>query len=130
MVLARHLYADRQMSYPGHNGFSVADEELEQFPHVKDLLEEMTDYGTIVAWPHTTKEKDRRTRTKFYPNPVLCPQFKIPYKRLKEPMYVSSRTIEEWMHQAELPLPTSYRPAAARNWHEPSLPLFETDPDR
>ncbi len=129
-VLARNLYADRQMSYPGHNGFSVADDELEQFPHVKTLLEEMVDYGTIVAWPHTTKEKDRRNRTKFYPNPVLCPQFKIHYKRLKEPMYVHPHAIEDWMDEAELPLPHSYRPATVRNRQEPSLPLFETDHER
>ena len=31
-VLSKALYADRQMSYPGHNGFSIADDELQKLP--------------------------------------------------------------------------------------------------
>ncbi len=123
-VLARELYSDRNMSYPGRNGFSLADEELERYPHVKSLLDEMSDYGTLVAWPHTTKEKDRRARTKFYLNPILCPQFKIHFKRLKEPLYVDPRTVETWMSEAGLPLPASHRPLAQRP-AQTALPLFE-----
>ena len=125
-VLARNLYADRQMSYPGHNGFSLADEELERYPHVKSLLDEMSDYGTIMARPHTTKEKDRRSRTKFYLNPILCPQFKMHYKIVKEPLYLIPQTIEDWMHDARLPLPATYRRRTVRE--EPQmLPLFDND---
>ena len=108
-VLMRDLYADRKMSYPGHNGFSLPDEELECATHVKTLLEEMNDYGTIVAWPHTTKEKDRRSRQKFYLSPILCPQFKMHYKRLKEPKYVQPIDVEIWMDEAGLKLPPSYQ---------------------
>jgi hypothetical protein len=125
-VLARNLYADRQMSYPGHNGFSLADDELQRFPHVKGLLEEMSDYGTIVSWPHTTKEKDRRSRHKFYLNPVLCPQFKMHYKRLKEPAYIHPRQVEEWMDEAGLSLPPSYRSRPIRA-EENTLPLFDRE---
>lgn len=121
-VLSRELYADRQMSYPGHNGFSIADDELDRYPHVKSLLEEMSDYGTLVAWPHTTKEKDRRSRHKFYLNPVFCPQFKIHYQRSKEPLYIHPAQVEEWMDQAGLSLPSSYRRRAIeRNTSHPSL---------
>ena len=109
-VLGRELYADRRMSYPGHNGFSLAEEDIERFPHVKQLLEEMSDYGTVVLGPHTTKEKDRRTRLKVYLNPILCPQFKMPYKRQKEPKYIRPNRVEDWMHDAGLQLPESYRP--------------------
>ena len=28
----RGLYADRKMSYPGHNGFSLAEDDLETIP--------------------------------------------------------------------------------------------------
>jgi hypothetical protein len=128
-VLAKELYSDRNMSYPGRNGFTLADEELERYPHVKSLLEEMSDYGTLVAWPHTTKEKDRRARTKFYLNPVLCPQFKIHFKRLKEPLYIDPRTVESWMSDAGLPVPASHRQAAQRPT-QTALPLFEDDGDR
>ncbi len=125
-AVARELYADRQMSYPGHNGFSLVDEELERHPHVKKLLDEMSDYGTIVAWPHTTKEKDRKSRHKFYLNPILCPQFKIHYKRLKEPLYIHPSQVEDWMRDAGLALPQSYRPRTNRD-NPQSLPLFERE---
>ena len=128
-VLARELYSDRNMSYPGRNGFTLADEELERYPHVKSLLDEMSDYGSLVAWPHTTKEKDRRARTKFYLNPVLCPQFKIHFKRLKEPLYVDPGTVESWMSAAGLPVPASHRQTAQRAT-QTALPLFEDDGDR
>ena len=115
-VLGRDLYADRQMSYPGHNGFSLADKDLalDHFSHVKKLLEEMSDYGTVIASQHTTKEKDRSSRQKFYLNPILCPQFKIPYQRTKEPKYIHPTQVEEWMREAGLPFPEP----------QPNLPLF------
>ena len=123
-VLGRHLHADRHMSYPGHNGFSLTDQDLKQAPHVNELLEEMSDYGTLVVSSHTTKEKDRRSRRKFYLNPILCPHFKIPYKRLKEPMYIRSFYVEKWMYEAGIPLPEPVRPRASRVINE-NLPLFD-----
>jgi len=123
-ALARNLYGDRKMSYPGHNGFSLADEELERYPHVKSLLEEMSDYGTLIARPHTTKEKDRRSRTKFYVNPILCPHFKMHYKITKEPFYLAPATLEDWMYDAGLPMPSAYRPRVKREEAQ-TLPLFD-----
>ena len=76
---------------------------------MKNLLEEMSDYGTVVVWPHTTKEKDRRRRQKIYLNPVLCPQFKMHYQRLKEPIYIHPTQVEAWMYEARLQLPDSFR---------------------
>ena len=122
-VLGRDLYADRKMSYPGHNGFSLADKDLDRFSHVKNLLEEMSDYGTVIASQHTTKQKNRLSRRKFYLNPVFCPQFKIPYQRVKEPKYIRPNQVEEWMDKAGLPLPESYQPRVVRA-EEPDLPLF------
>ena len=122
-VLGRGLYADRRMSYPGHNGFSLADNDLDRFPHVKRILEEMSDYGTVIASSHTTKKKDRQRRQKFYLNPVLCPQFKMHYQRVKEPKYIHPTQVEKWMHDAGLPLPDSYRPQIV-SMEESNLPLF------
>ena len=124
-ALARGLYSDRKMSYPGHNGFSVAEDELERYPHVKELLEEMSDYGTLNAWPHTTKERDRRKRRKMYLNPVLCPQFKMHYQRVKEPRYVHPTEVEHWMYKAGLPMPTTYRPRTSSVREQGELPLFD-----
>lgn len=94
------LLSNQKLSNPGHNGFSVADEDLERAPDVRDFLEELTDYGNLLMLRHTTKEKDRRSRRKWYLNPILCPQFKLPYKRLKEPRYVSAAEVADWMMQA------------------------------
>ena len=127
-ALIRDLYADRKMSYPGHNGFSLADDDLDRFPHVKDLIEEMSDYGTLVVWPHTTKERDRRTRQKVYLNPVLCPQFKMHYQRLKEPYYIDPTQVEDWMHEAGLQLPKAYRPRSVTR-KQTYLPLFDDAED-
>ncbi|MXW52055.1 hypothetical protein F4X86_01670 [Candidatus Saccharibacteria bacterium] len=127
-TLMRELYADRKMSYPGHNGFSLADDELDRYPHVRALIEEMGDYGTVLVWPHTTKERNRRRRHKVYLNPVLCPQFKMHYQRLKEPLYIRPNQVEKWMDDAGLELPNSYRsePPEVKQTH---LPLFDDKED-
>ncbi len=125
--LARRLHADRQMSNPGHNGFSVPDDELAApaFVFVQDLLWEMVDYGSLVASSHITKEKDRLPRTKFYLNPVLCPHFRIHYKRLKEPIYVHAAEVASWMAEAKLPVPEGIRRSRPNSDPAPPLPLFE-----
>lgn len=126
-LLARRLHADRQMSNPGHNGFSVPDDELTSpaFEYVQELLWEMVDYGTLVASSHTTKEKDRQSRTKFYLNPVLCPNFRIHYKRLKEPIYIHAADVAGWMSDAKLPVPDGVRRSRSSSDLAP-LPLFES----
>lgn len=125
-LLARRLHNDRRMSNPGHNGFSVPDDELAApaFAFVQDLLWEMVDYGSLVASSHTTKEKDRLARTKFYLNPVLCPHFRIHYKRLKEPIYVHAAEVAGWMAEAKLPVPEGIRQSRP-NGNPAPLPLFE-----
>ena len=129
-TLSRKLYADKLLSYPGHNGFSLADEDLDTCPHVRELLEEMSDYGTILAYMHTTKLRDRRSRTKYYLRPILCPHFRIHYQRLKEPLYIDTRKVESWMHVARVPLGTSNhgnvissRPSV--RFHQMNLPLID-----
>lgn len=125
-VLEQNLHADRKMSYPGHNGFSLADDDLERFPHVKELLEEMSDYGTFSASVHTTKEKNRKSRKKFYLSPILCPQFKITYKRLKEPSYIRATEVEKWMKQAGLPVPVTHQ-SQITQIDTSTMPLFDDE---
>ncbi|MCG2672789.1 hypothetical protein ACFPFP_38425 [Bradyrhizobium sp. GCM10023182] len=104
------LLSSRKLSNPGHNGFSVTDEDLDRSPDVKDFLEELSDYGNLLVLKHTTKEKDRRCRRKWYLNPILCPNFKLPYKRLKEPRYVSAAEVADWMRKSSRKTsPSSFR---------------------
>jgi hypothetical protein len=95
--VSRELFSDRKLSNPGHNGFSLADSEVEMFPKVKTILQDLSDYGAVSQLAHTTKERDRRVRHKFYLNPILCPAFRIPYKRLKEPRYLSATEFRDWL---------------------------------
>jgi len=99
-LLSRELMQDRQMSNPGRNGFSVAEQELEQFPDLQSFLQELSDYGNLLQFPHTTKEKDRRSRQKWYLNPIFCPQLKLPFKRSKEPRYVRAAEVNSWLQQS------------------------------
>lgn len=99
-MLSRDLMHDRRLSNPGHNGFSVADEELEQLPDLRGFLQELSDYGNMLQFKHTTKEKDRRSRQKWYLNPIFDPQFKLPFKRLKEPRYVRAVDVQSWLENS------------------------------
>jgi len=94
------IIADRKMSYPGANGFSLKDSDLKQFPEMRAVLEELADYGTLTMSAHTTKEKDRAARFKWYISPIYCPHLRIPYKRTKEPYYSSIKEVAGWLAKA------------------------------
>lgn len=64
------LLDDTLMSYPGRNGFSISLDELEKYKDVKKFLEEAVDYGDLYEAPHTTKDKDRKQRRKWYLGPI------------------------------------------------------------
>lgn len=96
-VFQRKLLDDRAMSYPGHNGFSLAVADLEADPVVRGFLRDAVDYGDLVEVPHTTKEKDRRPRFKWYLKPVLSPHYRLPAVHVKEPMYLTIDDIREWI---------------------------------
>lgn len=99
-VLRDKVVGDRKMSYPGASGFSVREAELDAFPRIKYFLEELSDYGNLTILPHTTKEKDRAARIKFYLSPILCPFVRLPYKRTKEPYYASIKDVATWFAKA------------------------------
>jgi hypothetical protein len=104
----RRLLGDLAMSYPGHNGFSIALDKLEAIPEVKRFLQEAVDYGDLYDAPHTTKEKSRHPRRKWYLSPILSVLFQVPETHVKEPYYC--KTAEEvlgWLHEAGVFMPTS-----------------------
>jgi hypothetical protein len=98
-AIRRALLADKGLVYPGHTGFSVLQDEYEdaKWKDVKAFLDEARDYGDLLGLPHTTKEKDRRARIKWYLNPILCPHFEIPGERTKEPFYASLNEVHAWL---------------------------------
>ena len=88
------------MSYPGHNGFSLTQSELQSVEDVRQFLEDAVDYGDLYDAPHTTKSGDRRQRVKWYLHPILSPHFKIHESHIKEPMYVNIEEVISWMKRS------------------------------
>ena len=97
IAIRKEIIADRALSYPGHNGFSVVDEDWKKDDAVRRFLEGAEDYGALVGFPHTTKERDRRRRRKWYLTPILCPNFEIPAIRTKEPYYAGVQEVRMWV---------------------------------
>lgn len=96
------LSDDLAMSYPGHNGFSLSKEDLSNDTSLKEFLDEAVNFGDLFEAPHTTKEKDRKQRVKWYLHPILSPYFRIPETHVKEPMYVSASEVRKWLRDADV----------------------------
>jgi len=90
------------MSYPGHNGFSLSNEELRNHPGLMRFLQDAADYGDLYCAEHTTKRRDRKQRTKWYLNPILSPQFQIPESHVKEPYYATVANVAWWLREADV----------------------------
>jgi len=102
----KKLIDDVAMSNPGHNGFSVRVDELDQHPGVKTFLNTLEDYGDLVGMKHTSKTKGEK-RWKWYLNPILSPYFNIFQVHTKEPYYVYVKDISGWMEKTNPTLSSS-----------------------
>ncbi len=100
-TLGQHFYNgltnDKTMSYPGRNGFSLNNEELEGST-VHEFLKVCVGFGDLYEADHTSKQKGEK-RTKYYLAPILSPYFKIPYVHLKEPQYVRAELVLAWLQE-------------------------------
>jgi hypothetical protein len=117
-VLGRLFYVklvnDLAMSYPGHNGFSIRVDELDEDKEVKDFLHGAVDYGDLFDASHTTKEKSARQRIKYYLNPILSPHFRIPESHVKEPLYVKIEDVRKWMVEAGVISKETHKASSAK----------------
>jgi len=91
---SKRLRKDKAITYPGHNGISILMSEFESGGEVVRIIRECRDHGDLIESDHTTKNSDAKPRIKWYLNPILCPAFRIPYVRTKEPIYTSVKQIE------------------------------------
>jgi hypothetical protein len=106
--LRRTLLADHAMSYPGGNGFSLRESDLDAHEPLSRLLEEAVGWGDLYEVSHTTKlakEKHKDPRKKYYLNPILSPHYQIPEAHTKEPLYESVDTILHIAAEARALLP-------------------------
>ncbi len=90
------LTEDKNLSYPGRNGFSLETYSEGKYLEVDKFLKEASDYGDLQARNHTTKSKNKRKRVKWYLNPMLSPYFRIPAIHTKEPYYASIEEVIYW----------------------------------
>ncbi len=98
-LLEKQMFDDLPLSYPGNNGFSLSVDDIERDAVVTQLLNDSVAHGDLFDAPHTTKEKNRKPRRKWYLNPVLSPHFRLPHVRTKEPMYITLDEIRVWMRE-------------------------------
>ncbi len=109
------LVNDMAMSYPGYNGFSLAKDDLEGESMVNRFLADAVDYGDLHDAPHTTKNKDRKQRTKWYLNPILSAYFQVPETHVKEPYYSTLSDVTDWLKQAGVILGPRQRSSLGRD---------------
>jgi len=98
----KRMLDDNSMSYPGGNGFSLSNKNLDQCQPVKNFLYDAADYGDLLERPHTTKEKNREPRTKWYLAPILSPHYQIPESHVKEPLYSEMEDVIAWIKSADI----------------------------
>lgn len=125
------LLDDSLMSYPGRNGFSLSIGELEKHSSIKNFLEEAVDYEDLYEAPHTTKQKNRKQRRKWYLGPILSPFFQLPESHIKEPYYASINDVVDWLREAEIflegidKITKSKKKKGTKKKDGGTLPLFE-----
>jgi len=126
---------DVALSNPGHTGFSLRENELDETAEGRDVakfLRKGVNWAVFEERPHTSKAREPYLRRKWYLHPLLCAFFGIPHIRVKEPLYVDIRTVYEWIYQDR---PISFRKdsrAVAHDEDAVSAPLFlfsVRDPD-
>lgn len=85
--IAYKLRQDRALSNPGHTGFSLAKSDFENGGAIAQLIKYCRDQGDLIESEHTPKNISAKHRIKWHLNPLLCPHFRIPHIRTKEPIY-------------------------------------------
>lgn len=107
-VLAGDLRAgmreDKRMSYPGANGFSLPDRELDVEPQAAVFLDLCVAYGVLTMSRHTPKTKSRGESKKWYLFPILSPYFQLPASHTKEPLYTRIAQVRGWLEKANITL--------------------------
>jgi len=100
--LRRQLRNDKPMSYPGANGISLRNVELEADPELKELLDHATAEGFLQVFRHTSKSPSRGQSQKWYTHPILAPYYELTVPHTKEPLYLSVAKLRSWLENADV----------------------------
>lgn len=101
-LLRNSLLQDQKMSYPGHTGFSLRNSDIQKQGEAVIFLQEAADYGVLFEYDHTSKEKSKSPRTKWYFNPIYYPHLKMYEARIKEPYYSKTDLILEILNETNI----------------------------
>jgi len=96
------LREDKKMSYPGANGFSLSQRDLEKTPEISEFLDSCTAYGVLTTNKHTPKTSSLGISQKWYLFPILSPYFQLPVVHTKEPLYVKPDHVQAWLIKADV----------------------------
>lgn len=99
---SKEMSNDKAMSNPGHNGISLTMDDLISDQEIRRVLSFSVDFGDLFEGPHTTKLKNKKPRRKWYLSPILCPFFRIPHIRTKEPIYTSVSNLRKRIEVSEV----------------------------
>jgi len=96
------LLRDTAISYPGRNGFSITRDQLfaDENDDIYRFLSAGTDYGHLVSFEHSTKERDRRPRIKYYLRPILSPYYQLPAQHRQEPLYITAVRLRKLIRES------------------------------
>ncbi|MHC4878811.1 MAG: ORC-CDC6 family AAA ATPase [Planctomycetota bacterium] len=99
------LISDRRMSYPGANGISLArrDYEASENLDIKRLLDAATAECFLLKRDHTPKNTSRGKSIKWYPHPILAPYYELTVPHTKEPLYVTTDKLRDWLEPHVIP---------------------------
>ena len=120
----RRMLDDRALSNPGHSGFSLLASEMNSQIPLVDLIKTCRDHGDLMESKHTTKNKDQSLRLKWYLHPLLCPLFRIPHIRTKEPIYTTLAEVQKIYHSQTKSGPLSDELNSCKNEVQLGLPGF------
>ena len=95
--LHKRLIKDRQMSYPGANGISLAESDLASDRDLARLLDDATAECFLLQREHTPKHPTRGKSIKWYLHPILAPFYQLTMQHTKEPLYLTAKKLRGWM---------------------------------
>ncbi|WP_417375551.1 hypothetical protein [Gimesia maris] len=107
--LRKKMVTDTHMSYPGGNGISLTNRDVLQSKEIRKVLSELTGRGFLVQRAHTPKSRERGASTKWYPHPILAPYYELTYIQTKEPRYIKSQILNDWLGDFKISSEHQYR---------------------
>ena len=116
--LRKQLIEDRQMSYPGANGISLTEKDLKSDHALARLLDDTTAECFLLQRDHTPKNRSRGKSIKWYLHPILAPFYQLTVQHTKEPLYLTTKKLREWLKPCGLlaaPEPATEAPPKSKS---------------